>query len=157
MMHIDEGSLRALVDGELSKKVEIQVRAHLRACTQCEGTIEKLTARAEFIHHYMATLDSSEEATSAQIIRQRSQIRINEKETSMLGRLFQRKHRLAWTTAMVVIVIAISMLFPQVRALAGRLLSLFRVEQIQPIEVGLTLDASRLHGGLFPFLRGFAW
>lgn len=138
-MHVDEGTLRALVDGELSKTEETQVRDHLRTCAHCEGAIEELTARAERVHRHMASLDSSEEAISAQIIRQRLQKRIDKKETSMLGRLFQRKYRLAWTTAMVVVFIAISMLFPQVRVLAGRLLSLFRVEQIQPIEVGLTL------------------
>ena len=67
----------------------------------------------------------------------------------MLGRLFQRKYKPAWATSMVVLVIAISMLFPQVRVLAGRLLSLFRVEQIQPVEVGLTL-------GMFPdYMEGY--
>lgn len=138
-MHIEEGTLRALVDGELSKTEEIQIRDHLRTCAQCEGAIEELTTRAERVHRHMASLDSPEEAPTAHIIRQRLQTRIDKKETSMLGRLFQRKYRLAWTTAMVVVAIAISMLFPQVRVLAGRLLSLFRVEQIQPVEVGLTL------------------
>lgn len=138
-MHIEEGTLRTLVDGELSKTEETQVRDHLRTCAQCEGAIEELTARAELVHTHMTSLDSSEEATSAQVVRQRLQTRIDKKENSMLGRLFQRKYRLAWTTAAVVVVIAISMLFPQVRVLAGRLLSLFRVEQIQPVEVNLTL------------------
>ena len=138
-MHIEEGTLRALVDGELSKTEETQVRDHLRTCAQCEGEREELTARAELVHHHMASLDSSEEVPSAQIIRQRLQTRIDIKETSMLRRLFHKRFRLAWATSLVVVVIAISMLFPQVRVLAGRLLSLFRVEQIQPIEVGLTL------------------
>ena len=138
-MHIEEGILRALVDGELSKTEETQVRDHLRTCAQCEEVIEELATRAELVHHHMASLDSSEEVPSAQIVRQRLQTRVDKKETSMLGRLFQRKYGLAWTTAMVVVVIAISMLFPQVRVLAGRFLSLFRVEQIQPVEVGLTL------------------
>jgi hypothetical protein len=138
-MHIEEGTLRALVDGELSKTEQIQVRDHLRTCAQCEGAIEELTARAERVRRHLASVDTSEEATSTQVIRQRLQTRIDKKELSMLGRLFQRKYRLAWTTAMVVLVIAVSMLFPQVRVLAGRLLSLFRVEQIQPVEVGLTL------------------
>ena len=138
-MHIEEGTLRALVDSELSKTEETRVRDHLRTCPQCEGAIEELTARVALVHHHMAFLESPEEAPTAHIIRQRLQARIDKKETSMLGRLFQKKYRLAWTTAMLVVVIAISMLFPQVRVLAGRFLSLFRVEQIQPVEVGLTL------------------
>ena len=138
-MHIEEGTLRALVDGELSNTEETRVRDHLRTCAQCEGTISEMTARAERVHRHMSSLDSSEDTPSTQIIRQRLQTRIDKKETSMLGRLFQRKYRLAWTTAAVVVIIAISMLFPQVRVLAGRLLSLFRVEQIQPVEVSLTL------------------
>jgi hypothetical protein len=87
----------------------------------------------------MASLDSSENVPSAQIVRQRLQTRIDKEETSMLGRMFHKKYRLTWATSLVVVAIAISMLFPQVRVLAGRFLSLFRIEQIQPIEVGLTL------------------
>lgn len=139
-MHVDEGTLRALVDGELSKPEETRVRDHLKTCDRCRGTVEELTARAESVRDRMAFLDSSEKATSVQIVRQRLQERIDQKETSMLGRLFQRKYRLAWTTALVAIVLGISMLFPQVQVLAGRLLALFRVEQIQPVEVGLTLE-----------------
>jgi hypothetical protein len=148
-MHIEEGTLRALVDGELTKTEETQVRDHLRTCAQCEEVIEELTARAELVLHHMASLDLSEEVPSAQVVRQRLQTRIDKKETSMLGRLFHRNNRLAWATSLAVVVIAISMLFPQVRVLAGRFLSLFRVEQIQPVEVGLTL-------GMFPdYMEGY--
>jgi hypothetical protein len=139
-MHVSEGTLRALLDGELSKPEETRVRDHLKMCDRCRGTVEELTTRAESVRDRMAFLDSSEKATSVQIVRQRLQERIDQKETSMLGRLFQRKYRLAWATALVAIVLGISMLFPQVRVLAGRLLALFRVEQIQTVEVGLTLE-----------------
>ena len=139
-MHVDEGTLRALVDGELSESEETRVRDHLNRCDRCQEIIEELTARAERVHGRMASLDLTEKSTSIDIIRERLQVHIVEKETSMLGRLFQRKYRLAWTTALVVIVLGISMLFPQVRVLAGRLLELFRVEQIQAVEVGLTLE-----------------
>jgi hypothetical protein len=139
-MHVDEGTLRALVDGELSEQEETRVRDHLNSCDHCRGIVEELRARAERVHDRMSSLVLTEEATSIHIIRQRLQARIVEKETSMLGRLFQRKYRLAWTIALVVVVLGISMLFPQVRVLAGRLLALFRVEQIQVVEVGLTTE-----------------
>jgi hypothetical protein len=139
-MHVDEGTLRALVDGELSKSEETRVREHLETCDRCQGIIEELTIRAERVHDSMASLDSSVTSTSPIIIRQRLQRRIDQKEKSMLRRLFQRKYRLAWATALVVMVLGISMLFPQVRVLAGRLLSLFRVEQIQAVEVGFTTE-----------------
>lgn len=139
-MHVSEGILRALVDGELSKSDESRVHDHLKTCDRCRGIVEELTARAEVVHDRMTSLDSSEETTSVQVARQRLQEWIDQKETSMLSRLFQRKYRLAWTTALVVIVFGISMLFPQVRVLAGRLLALFRVEQIQTVEVGLTTE-----------------
>ncbi|UCF60616.1 MAG: zf-HC2 domain-containing protein [Anaerolineaceae bacterium] len=138
-MHIEEGTLRAFVDGELSKTEEIRVQDHLRTCAQCEAAVNETAERAERVHRHMTILDSSADVPSTRIIRQRLQTRIDKKETSMLGRLFRREYRLAWTTAAVVVVIAISMLFPQVQVLAGRLLSLFRVEQIQPIEISLTL------------------
>jgi hypothetical protein len=139
-MHVDDGTLRALMDGELSEPEEKRVREHLNRCDRCQEIIAELTARAKRVHGHMASLDLTQRATSVDIIRERLDSRIVEKETSMLGRLFQRKYRLAWTTALVVVVLGISMLFPQVRVFAGRLLALFRVEQIQAVEVGFTLE-----------------
>jgi hypothetical protein len=139
MMHIDEGSLRALIDGELPEAEGIKVREHLGACPNCRELFESVRTRAGRIQDHFASLEISAKQLPVQDALQRFQAQFEQKETGMLTRLFQKKYRLAWTTAMIVGVLAISMLFPQVQALAGRLLSLFRVEQIQPIEIGLTL------------------
>jgi hypothetical protein len=53
----------------------------------------------------------------------------------MLKNLFARRYRAAWTVASVLVALAIAFSFAPVRALAGDLLQLFRVQRIQFLEV----------------------
>ena len=53
----------------------------------------------------------------------------------MYERLFQRKYRYAWVAVGVIAILAVGMLFPQVRAIGSSFLGLFRVEQFTIIQV----------------------
>ena len=66
--------------------------------------------------------------------------KIAEKELKMWQRILGRKYRPVWATLAVVTVFAVSLSFPQVRAVATSFLGLFRVEQIEAVEVGISLD-----------------
>ena len=58
----------------------------------------------------------------------------------MWHRIFAGKYRPAWAAFILITVLAITMSFPQVRAIATSFLGLFRVEQIEAVEVGISLD-----------------
>lgn len=58
----------------------------------------------------------------------------------MWQNIFGRKYRTAWAALAGVIVIAIALSTPQVRVIANSFLGLFRVEQIEAVDVGISLD-----------------
>ncbi len=139
-MHLDEGTLRAMIDGELPEGEEVNVRAHLAECASCNEEAQKIEARSVQVDHQMTFLDPAEIDAPTTAARQRLQVRIDEKGMSMLDKIFQRKYRLAWAVVAMIAVIAISMAFPQTRAFARRVLALFRIEQIRAVEVGISIE-----------------
>lgn len=66
--------------------------------------------------------------------------KIAEKEQHMLHKLFRPKYRPVWAALAVIVVLAVSLSFPQVRAVATSFLGLFRVERIEAVQVGISLD-----------------
>ena len=58
----------------------------------------------------------------------------------MRQKIFKPKYRLAWGTLAVIVVLAVSLSFPQVRVIATNFLGLFRLERIEAVEVGISLD-----------------
>ena len=75
-----------------------------------------------------------------QVARAHLDQKITEKEPNMWQKVFSWKFRSAWAILIVMSVLAISFSFPQVRAAATSFLGLFRVEQIEAVEVGISLD-----------------
>ena len=63
----------------------------------------------------------------------------------MWQKLFQRKYRPVWATLAVIVVLVVSLSFPQIRAVATSFLGLFRVEQIEAVEVGISQPAASRH------------
>lgn len=82
--------------------------------------------------------DSTPSISSA---RARLNARIIEKENTMWKKIFNAKYRTAWVTLAAVSVLAVSLSFPQVRVIANSFLGLFRVEHIEAVDVGISLDA----------------
>ncbi len=85
----------------------------------------------------LLTPDSTPATTVARV---RLQNRLIEKETLMWQKVFGQKYRPAWVTLVVVSVLVISLSFPQVRAIANSFLGLFRVESIEAVNVGISLE-----------------
>jgi hypothetical protein len=79
-------------------------------------------------------------APPVQAARARLNQQIAEKEQTMLEKLFKPKYRPVWAPLAVIVVLAVSLSFPQVRAVATSFLGLFRVEQIEAVQVGISLD-----------------
>ena len=65
---------------------------------------------------------------------------ILEKESTLWQKLFAPRFQTAWITLVIVGVLAVSLSFPQVRVVANSFLGLFRVEQIEAVDVGISLE-----------------
>jgi hypothetical protein len=89
----------------------------------------------------MTTLSPSPDgvATPTHLAQARLEARIIRKEATMKQSIFNR-YRPAWVALVVILVLAVSLCFPQVRAIANSFLGLFRVERIEAIEVGISLE-----------------
>lgn len=55
--------------------------------------------------------------------------------------LFKPEYRTAWGTLVIVLILTASLTIPQVRVIANSFLGLFRVEQIEAVNVGISLSA----------------
>ncbi len=140
-MHLNRGDIRTYQDGELSLAERQRVEAHLAACAACRAEAEALNAQAQRVSSHLRSLQPAQPATHPlplRTARHRLEQRINsdnqEKQT-MLNKLLNRISRPAWAAITLVAVLAVALAFPSVRAMAGDLLRLFRVEQVRVVEI----------------------
>jgi hypothetical protein len=141
MHHIDEGQLRAYHDHELSDLDRERVEAHLVACAECQQQAEALAARAVSANQRLAALAPRppEAPVPVGVARARLGARISESEkekTTMWNKIFGRRYQPAWATlGAVMILAALLIAFPPVRALAIDFLGLFRVQRIAVVPI----------------------
>lgn len=132
--HLNDGQLRAALDGELNAEEQ----AHLQGCATCQGRERLLRAQTQRVAAPLAFLaPTSQDAAPApqQMLRRFHQKR-TEKEIPMFKRLFASSiFRFA---SIGVLLIALTLSFPQTRALADQLLSLFRVQQVRVVSLDFT-------------------
>jgi hypothetical protein len=152
-MHLNDGEIRALLDRELDPERTAQVQAHLSACSRCQARKQALFARSQSIDRHLATLQAHNQPQlsvgQARIrLSRRAEIELEKKETlPMWHKFFSRLSRPAWIAIAVVALLAISLTFAPVRAIAGSFLGLFRVQKIDVVQVdpqalSAQLDAS---------------
>ncbi len=77
---------------------------------------------------------------SRQAARAKLNSRIDEKEKPVWQNLVKPKYRFAWISLVIVAFLIASLSIPQVRAIANSFLGLFRVEQIEAVDVGISLS-----------------
>jgi len=133
--HLTDGELRAALDGELDSGK----RQHLESCTQCQSRQNLLEAQirstAERLHFLSSPTAVSGLSTSA-AWKKFNNVKLAQKETSMFRKLFTSP--LIKYGASLAIVLALVLAFPATRALAGELLSLFRVQRVAVVQVDFT-------------------
>ena len=99
----------------------------------------KPTDQRNLVSEHLDTLNPTV-IPAAKVARERLDQKIAKKELNMWHRIFASKYRPVWAAFVLVTVLAVSLSFPQVRAVATSFLGLFRVEQIEAVEVGISLD-----------------
>jgi hypothetical protein len=132
--HLTDGELRAALDGEL----ETARLEHLAVCPECQRRHQQLKIESENIKARLGFLASGEVAVSStQVAWNRFKRQtLQKKEIPMFKRWFSIPIiRFGTATLMI---LALVLAFPGTRALAGELLNLFRVQQVQVVPVDFT-------------------
>lgn len=133
--HLNEGQLRAALDGELDG----EALDHLRSCPSCRARQRTIQSQLERTAVKLAFLSSPRDeaplpaSTAWDRFRQQKLI---SKEYPMFKKLFALPLIRYGIPALLVVTLILS--FPGARALASQLLDLFRVQQVAVVPVDLT-------------------
>lgn len=130
-MHLTDGDLRAILDGE---RADLDRETHLEQCQACQQRLQALSERGAWLSQRLEHLGA--QPLPSRPSHQRLRAYLQEKEnTPMLKKIFARPYRPAWIALGLVVVLALAFAFPPVRAIANSFLGLFRVEHIAVVQV----------------------
>ena len=146
---LDENMLVAHRDGELAPTEEDRVRKHLAECAGCTTHERSVIHNGHEIYDLLATLAPSQEAGVESVpALARLQTRIREegheverpKTLNPLTTTMARRKRLyrrpqSWVAAVAAAIIIALIALPNAGALADQFLSLFHVQQFQPVTI----------------------
>jgi hypothetical protein len=132
--HLTDGQLRAALDGELAS----DEGTHLESCRQCQSRQKTLEAQIHPTVERLRFLSSAQDTglSTSTAWKKFNHEKLAQKETSMFRKLFTSP--LIKYGASAALVIALILAFPATRALAGELLSLFRVQHVTVVPVDFT-------------------
>lgn len=140
-MHLSEGEIRTYLDGQLDSDEQHGVEGHLAACPECRRIEQDARLRSARIEASLNGLQSPHaHPISVRIARQRMEQRIlnqPQENPTMFQRLYARVSRPVWVAGLVIVLLAVSLAFPSVRAVANNFLRLFRVEQVKVLPVDI--------------------
>jgi hypothetical protein len=152
-MHLSEGEIRAFQDLELDASRRAQVEKHLASCEPCRELAETLLRRAQKVSDRLSNLQpdldqvSQPAAARARLAESLANQRpvepmpgfdnsqIHKESINMSKHWFSRVDRRAWVALAVVLLLAVSLAFPSVQAIANSFLGLFRVQHISVVQV----------------------
>ena len=129
--HLNDGQLRAALDGELNATD----LGHLQGCDACQQRQRQINAQMQRVAALFIPTAPAAVPDAHQVLR-RFHLKYHQKEIPMFKKLFASSvFRYA---AIAVLLIAVTLSFPQTRALASQLLSLFRVQQVTVLPIDFT-------------------
>ena len=128
-MHITDSSLHAYLDQQLPDLERSHIESHLQDCPACRDRLAELASLAKEVSLRLAALKPGPaEAPRPALLALRQ---FNHKETHPMFNIFSKRNlRPLWVTIAVIAVLAISLNFQPVQALAASFLGLFRVQQV---------------------------
>ncbi|MGA3087042.1 MAG: zf-HC2 domain-containing protein [Terriglobales bacterium] len=145
MTCVDDGILRARLDGELAQTEMTAVDQHLASCTDCRMRFETLSSATARIADWLSGLNPAGDTAAINPVVAYAQFgsrfgTIAEPHASWIGRLFVPRWRPAWGLAAGAVAVAILLGVNPVRTWAQRMLAMLRVEKIAVV----TIDPSTL-------------
>jgi hypothetical protein len=148
MMHLSDAEIRSYYAGDETSPDGSRIAEHLAECPSCQDRVDRLFPSGVYTNKQLSVLDPQDDEvaqSSHQAFTLLEQRYLVKESTSMFDRLFNHKYRFAWVAGGAVAVLAIAMLFPQVRAIGSSFLGLFRVEQFAMIQVDPELIENQLN------------
>ncbi|MGC7845848.1 anti-sigma factor family protein [Desulforudis sp. 1088] len=138
-MCFEEGKLRAYLDGEVPPWEAKAVASHLELCSACRMAVEELKANESFVNEVLdgclAEAGVQRRHLAASWARMAAQ---NETLPAHLGkgvRQVMTRFKTAAIVAATVLALALPFSYAPVRSFAAELLTIFRVERIQVIDI----------------------
>jgi hypothetical protein len=146
---LDENMLIAHRDGELAPGEEEHVTTHLAECAGCVAHERSMINNGHEIYDLLATLAPSQEKVVepvSALARLQTRIRedgfeverpktLNTLTANMAGRQRWYRRPRSWVAAVAAAVIIAVIVLPNAGVLADQFLSLFRVQQFQPVTI----------------------
>jgi len=151
---VSENILRTYQDGELEAAGRAEVEKHVATCDACEKRLRNMAATSAVVSGRLSALDAgamdgSVDAAAA-LARFKAQHDGAVARPATVTRMFERRWRTAWVTAVAATIIFAALAFPSGRSLAQRFLATLRIEKVQPITVDFSaLDGNRPLGEMF--------
>jgi len=138
---LEEGILRARLDGQLNEEESAAIDRHLAECVPCRNKLETLAADAERVGAALATLapgphEPVSDPTFA-YARFKAQQPAESAPVTVLSRLFAARLRPVWAGAALLAVLVACLGFAPARSWAQRVLAMLRVQKIAVVPVDL--------------------
>jgi len=133
--HLNDGELRAALDGELNPEGV----AHLQACATCQAREQTLRTHSDQISSTLSFLSSptpSPDLPTALAWRRFKQQKLTQQETFSMKKIFALP--LIRYGIPAILTLTFIFAFPSARAFASELLNLFRIQQVAVIPVDFT-------------------
>lgn len=137
MTHLTDDILRPYLDHELADAERGQAERHLADCADCREALRTLSARAAQVRARLDVLSPGPAEMSRPARAALAQFNRKEK-TPMFQMLRSKRLRPVWAGLTLVAILAVSLSFAPVRALAGNFLGIFRVQQVTVLPVDAT-------------------
>lgn len=139
-MHLKEGEIRAYQDQELDSDDQQRVEKHLAACPRCQTHAADLLVRSRETKARLALLEAGapqvRQSSAAARLRLEARRSTTTKEfENMSNKWYTRVPRPVWAGILAIAILAIALSFAPVRAIANSFLGLFRVQQVQVVQV----------------------
>ncbi|NMC54133.1 MAG: hypothetical protein GYA48_10910 [Chloroflexi bacterium] len=133
-MHVNDDTLRALLDGELDSTQAEEIHAHIQSCAECSSRMAAVQERMQTVRAAFSTMES---AAAQKPLSSRAALSLfaSRKKEKFPMSIFNIK-RPVWAALVAVLALVIAFTFPPVQALARDFLALFRVEKVET----MTLD-----------------
>jgi hypothetical protein len=141
MTCMDDGMLRARLDGELTGTELAEVNQHLSSCADCRTRLETLSTEMARTQGLMANLVSVEDMPvnpAVAYARFTSQFGNATAKRSWISRIFAPAWRPAWGLAAAAVVIAVFTGVNPARTWAQRILAMLRVKKIAVVTIDPT-------------------
>jgi hypothetical protein len=141
MSCIDDGILRARLDGEMAGTGLAELNQHLDSCADCAARFKKMSAERDRTADLMAALGPAGDLGTINPAVAYAQFRgqigtaADEPEISLISRLFASRWRPAWGLTAAAAVVAILVGASPVRTWAQRILAMLRVEKIAVVSI----------------------